>query len=109
MTGKLEMNFPNFFEAEEHLQKKGWKVLNPARMDYELYGWPGSDAYEYTEKKDFIWRDLRAVMTLSPAFGDAIVLLPGWEDSIGANTERSLGEWIGLRILTLEEALNEQR
>jgi hypothetical protein len=111
MTGKLNMNFPNFFEAEEQLTKAGWKVLNPARMDYELYGWPESRGYEEpkVELKDFVWRDLRAIMTLTQAFGDAIIMLPGWDDSKGARCEKALGEWLGLRILTLEEALSEQR
>jgi hypothetical protein len=78
-------------------------------MDYDLYGWPESRGEEPKKNlKDFIWRDLRAIMTLTPAFGDGIVLLPGWEESKGARAEKALGEWMGLQILTLEEALSDR-
>lgn len=109
MTGLPYLNFDNFFVAEEMLQKAQWNVLNPARMDTDIYGYPKENGYPHhnINKKDFIWRDIRAIMTLTPAYEDALVCLPGKErTSLGATAELALAEWIGVRIITLEEALN---
>ena len=85
MRGYPELNFPMFFKYEEVWKDKGWVVVNPAQMDLD-------DGYNPYEDKDIevngisfteaMARDLPAVASCH-----AIALLPGWEASVGANTE----------------------
>ncbi len=116
MRGIPEYNYPAFMAAEAALAALGWKVYNPAVMDIE------EDDEDYTERsledqklhdtasaaRNFATRDLTILVhDLRAENGDAIVLLPGWGNSVGAIAERSVARWVKLRVLTLEEALDD--
>jgi hypothetical protein len=70
MTGVYGYNAARFRAAEIRLTQAGWRVLNPSKIgalpSYEMY-WPINKAM------------------LDGA--DAIYMLMGWHDSIGANKE----------------------
>lgn len=70
MTGMPGYNLDAFNAKEAELIAEGWKVLNPAKIgllpDYDMY-WPIN----------------RAMLDGS----DAIYLMAGWEDSVGARKE----------------------
>lgn len=116
MRNKPAFNFPAFFEAERALREMGWVPLNPARMDvanHQANGYLGMSIEEQLthasnpeNARDYARRDLEVITSLRREDGDALVLLPDWEESIGARAEKAVAEWVGLRVLTLEEALN---
>lgn len=85
MTGKPELNFPAFFSAEEHLRKAGHNPINPARLNQEVG----------MEHDEFVVLDLEIIAVMA----DAIALLPGWEQSVGAYQEYSLAIDLKLQIL----------
>lgn len=75
-----------FQKAEENLKKDGWDTINPVAIGDLL---PASTTY-----KQFMEIDLK-LLTMC----EAIYLIPGWETSEGAKTERQLAEALGLVIL----------
>jgi hypothetical protein len=110
MRSKPHFNFPAFYAAEGLLVAAGWKPTNPARMDMEAEGTPTNLTLEEQQRlaQDgavfYATRDLKVILDLRAYQGDAIVVLPEWETSTGAKAEAAVGRWIGLPILTLEEA-----
>jgi len=85
MTGLLEQNYPEFFAYEKRWSEAGWRILNPARFnpvieihkkDHRIK--PGSEEGRAAS----IWQDLEAIRET-----DVILMLPGWEHSIGARAE----------------------
>lgn len=103
MRGKPLFNFPAFEEAEDHLVKLGYDVVNPVNLDIDnrLVGIVRDDngvilhvetlpGYSYDLVLD---RDIEAVKTC-----DAIYLLPGWEWSDGAREEVAVALRYGLDV-----------
>lgn len=80
ITGK-----PHFREvfnrAELDLLNKGWIVLNPARLPAGM--------------SESAYMDICLAMVRQ---ADALVMLPGWDDSQGASCERLLAVKMGKKI-----------
>jgi len=91
MTGLPELNFPAFHEAAQALQKAGFNVINPARIDP---GVPNPQWHHYMRA------DIRALCDC-----DAMALLPGWMNSKGAHLEVHLAHRLELQIGTVDEWL----
>ena len=83
MTGLPDNNFPSFHSAAAALRACGYEVVNPAEID------PGVSA-------DIVGK--RALCDC-----DVLALLPGWQDSDGANLELHLAHRLGLSIGTVQE------
>jgi len=106
MTSHRERNynFPEFYKAQGLLEMAGHVVHNPARMDLET-GKAKHSPYEgriVTSPEftmfDALRRDYQVI-----ADCDAIVLLPGWEQSTGANKElRTAREDFGMPAYLLK-------
>ena len=101
MRGLPEFNFPAFHLAAATLRSRGYEVWSPAEADIELDDFdPKTD-----EAKPFAYymkRDLAAVCDV-----EAVVCLPGWQQSQGARLETYVARAIGLPVLsypTLEPA-----
>ena len=108
MRGIPNLNRPAFYAAEAALLAAGWdRVFNPARMDDELDGRVVENGTP-ASWRHYAKRDLAVLIdTLRGEAGDAVVLLPGWQNSKGANAEYCTALWVGLRVLNLEDAIKE--
>lgn len=94
MRGLPEFNFPAFREAAEALRMCGYTVTSPAEMDEELDGFDGTDPDAALPFAAYMARDLPAVCE-----ADAVVVLPGWQKSEGAQLEVYVAEALGLPVL----------
>lgn len=81
ITGEDEYR-EKFERAEGTLMEHGHEVLNPATMP-----------------EGMTVRDYMAICTAMLARADAIALLPNWVNSRGAQIEKALAEYMGLKVL----------
>lgn len=102
MSGHTAFNIPAFDEAAGTLRARGYEVVSPAEVDGEttravlLHSQSGSHADLPPEDggwSAYLERD-REILR-SGGF-DAIVTLPGWERSPGANREVGICEGLGI-------------
>lgn len=111
MRGIPEFNFPAFHSEAARLRAEGHTVFNPAERDIAKHG--GVDISKGNASGD---NDIAAAQhgfnlreALADDLGficleaDAIVLMPGWENSKGANAERATALALGLLVVVLEE------
>lgn len=89
MTGVPEFNAPAFREAADLVRAAGDDPVNPAELCDPSWTW-----------QQCMRADIAALCTC-----DAILLLPGWERSNGAQLELHIAHRIGLEILHAEKAL----
>ena len=92
MTGLPDFNFPAFNEAAATLRAHGLEVENPAENPAPPCG---------------TWLAYMRMAVTQVAKADALVLLPDWDKSPGARVEVNLATGLGLRVLTLAEALEK--
>jgi hypothetical protein len=105
MRGIPNQNFAAFFTAEALLTMKGHRVVNPARLDLEtgVAFWSPSEN-RISMSPDFTFEDaMRRDAAAMAGQCEAIVLLPGWEKSQGANTELGFARTFGFRVYLYKE------
>ena len=101
-----DFNQPAFNAAAEMLRAQGHTVFNPPEKDVEAFG-PDALKSETGDLADVAWTGLtpRAVIRIDLLWiidhAEAIALLPGWEKSKGARTERALADFLGLDVILL--------
>jgi hypothetical protein len=98
MRGYELWNFPAFDTAQEMLESVGWDVISPAEMD-RLAGFDETVETEFSQEqwREAMRRDYEALLNC-----DAIALLPGWENSEGAQLERDFALRLGLEIFYID-------
>ena len=87
MSGIKDFNHPAFNAKAAELRARGEDVINPAEFDAEIGPDQSWDTY------------LRRDLVLLAERCNAIVLLPGWEDSKGAQLEHYVGMQLGMTIV----------
>ena len=93
MTGHEGSNWPAFDAAAELWRGRGWEVVNPADLDREA-GVRALGKAERLAPDDLLATARRDVLALIDDC-DAIALMEGWEDSLGARAEEALATWLG--------------
>jgi hypothetical protein len=90
MTGMPGLNFPAFNAAAAALRGRGFEAVNPVEIN------PDHDA----PWQQCLRQDIKALCDC-----DAVALLPGWQNSNGAQLELHLAHRLGLKIDTLDRWL----
>jgi hypothetical protein len=113
MSGIPEFNFPRFNVVTAFMRSSGHTVFNPAEKDIEVHGpdietSPTGDIND-AKAKGFSLRDALAADTdFICKKANAIVMLPGWEKSTGAQAEHRLAVALlndGMEITYLSEEM----
>lgn len=96
MSGYPEFNYPAFRVAESDLRALGHDVLNPVNAErHNTTGKP--------QEWDWYMRHALRMVVES----DGVSLLPGWEESRGANLERFVARELGLWVRSHKEWIGE--
>lgn len=106
MRGIPDFNFPAFMSAAARLEARGIEVFNPAQHDVdEGFTFEGTTGLENLAALGF---DLRKALGTDLEFicreADAVVVLPGWERSSGANAEVATALALGLMVWEFDAA-----
>ena len=91
MRGYPKLNFPAFHKAAALGRSLGFTVVSPAESGNEN---PDQEVFSDAEIAAFARRDIDLIFQCN-----AIALLGGWKNSIGATAEVALARWLGLPIL----------
>ena len=84
MTGLPGNNYPAFDAEAARLRALGYDVVNPAEINVDM------DAPWHKCLRD----DIRAMLDC-----DAIALIDGWHDSVGAHLELHIAHRVGMRVV----------
>jgi hypothetical protein len=91
MSGLPDENYPAFWDAAEKLRDLGFEVVSPAEQEPQ-------DTWEAYMEQD--------IALLSGC--NSMVLLPGWENSRGANIEIEIAKEMGIDISPLWAVLAQK-
>lgn len=101
MRGIQLHNFPAFFDAAIRLRRAGWAVLNPAEFDMAAGVNPDSSEGDWPiSVQEMLRTDFQLIIDRA----NAIVLLPGWSQSVGAKMELAIAYHVGLPMFELRGA-----
>lgn len=105
MRGLPHYGFLAFDAAAERIRELGYTVKSPAEIDRSngfdpvLRPWIPWDENMLLE---CIKRDTEAICDT-----DGLVLLPGWETSLGATTEVAIAKWAQRQVFELGDFINQ--
>lgn len=88
VTGKKDLNKPQFTRAQEMLLSAGCTVFNPAHVEGPID--PLTD--------DALWAYFMHFCVRALPECDAIFLLPDWQNSKGAKWEKKIADMLGLNV-----------
>jgi uncharacterized protein DUF4406 len=97
MSGKPSANFPTFFRAAVNLRERGYEVVSPAEEDEKAGIIP--EIAEHVQPCGRLWvtrlkYDLNIISRV-----DAVVVLPGWTGSCGAQLEVAVAKILEKPVL----------
>lgn len=107
MRHKPGFNFDAFDQADKVLQEHGYTTFNPAAKDrangFDFSTLTGEeDLSEYGfNLREALGEDLQWIC----AQADLVIVLPGWEKSLGAKAEVAAAQALGIPVRTLENYL----
>lgn len=82
-----------FNQAETYLVGEGYQVINPANMCYVLHA-------------NATWSDYMSIDMELLHMADALIQLPGWENSLGCQREYGAAMERDMLILRLEDLVD---
>lgn len=88
MTGLVDLNYPAFRAAAEHLRALGHEVYNPCEWEDRYNAGVFNHRIAFADYCTYIARE-----------AEAVVVLPGWENSLGAQAEVALARAIKTPVL----------
>lgn len=103
MTGYPLFNFPAFESAARQLRDMGFAVVSPAEKDIEAGFDPTGRDDDFDLRAALEW-DVQAVLE-----SDAVVLLPGWEDSPGCAIEVLTAAAAGIPVVPIDRVTAVRR
>jgi nucleoside 2-deoxyribosyltransferase len=104
MTWKPQFNIPTFDAAAENLRNQGYEVISPAELDdpdtraaalASPDGAPASGVVNGETWGDFLARDVKLI---ADGGIERIYVLPGWEESSGAQLETFVAARKGIPV-----------
>jgi Domain of unknown function (DUF4406) len=95
MSGLPNNNFPTFHSTARALRLLGYSVVNPAELKTEVTGLTEEQAW-----REFMKTDIKMLVHC-----DAIVMLPGWNESRGATLERTIAKSLSMTVMSLIDAV----
>ena len=100
-----EFNFPAFREATATLRAMGYTVWSPHERDESTGFYPdGMTGYEDLSEYGFDVREAIAVdVSWIARNADIVVLLPGWEKSLGVAAEVATARALSIPVITYAE------
>lgn len=98
MRGYPQLNYPAFLDAARKLRAAGWHIWSPVEHNIEN----GIDDTQYAELRKALAADLSYICQ----HADAVIVLPGWQQSLGVNAEVAAARALGLPVHELHEAVN---
>lgn len=99
MTGYADYNRPAFTAAAEHVRAQGWVPVNPHDTDPTHDGdCPSGDRHGGHPNACWYAASLAVLASC-----DAVLMLPGWEQSEGARLEHDEARRLGLPVRLLAE------
>ena len=98
MRGHEMNNFPSFFEAALVLRQHGWGIENPAEYDIAAGVDPSKQEKDWPiTVREMLRTDFRLILEKC----NAIIMLEGWQQSVGARMELAIAYHIGLPVFEL--------
>lgn len=94
MSGQPDFNFPAFRQAAAELRALGHYVFSPVEHDELTYGFDIEDIKAGANYRDCLRVDLNWILD----HATAMVVLPGWENSLGVAVEVALARALKLPI-----------
>ena len=89
MTGRPNFAYEEFTQVTSYLRSLGHEVVNPAEI---------SNGETHYARSHYMWHSLMGLLSC-----EALVQLPGWQESRGATTEYRVAVETGMDIYSLEE------
>jgi nucleoside 2-deoxyribosyltransferase len=93
MRGKPQLNRPAFRDGALRLREAGHEVFSPPEYDEKL----GLDSSEPGALRKLLGADLAWLC----ANADAVAVLPGWQESLGASAEVATAFALGIPVWDL--------
>jgi hypothetical protein len=91
MSGLPDHNFPAFRRFAAELRATGYDVVNPVELNPDT---------------SLTWHERLRIDVKALCDCDAIALMPGWENSKGANLELHIAHRLGMKVLHLPLAFD---
>lgn len=107
MRGYKDFNFPLFHEATAVLRDRGYEVFSPAERELSTGLDPTSATGSFSDIPTFnLAEALVADLVYICGEADAVVMLPGWEDSQGACAEYHTARCLGKSVYYYKEIID---